>query len=54
MLKTLQTTRLEDDLALEVKSITKQLHTQTLEPSSPEQLMLTQPKDQNNKIKPAY
>ena len=41
------------DLALEVNSITKQLHTQTLEPSSQEQLMFTQPKDPNNKNKPA-
>ena len=42
------------DLALEVKNITKQLHTQTLEPSSHEQLMFTHPKDPNNKNKPAY
>ena len=42
------------DLALEVNNITKQLHTQNLEPSSQEQLMFTQPKDPNNKIKPAY
>ena len=42
------------DLALEVNNITKQLHTQTLEPSSHEQLMFTQPKDPNNKNKPAY
>ena len=41
------------DLALEVNNITKQLHTQTLEPSSQEQLMFTQPKDPNNKNKPA-
>ena len=40
--------------ALEVNSITKQLHTQTLEPSSQEQLMFNQPKDPNNKNKPAY
>ena len=32
------------DLALEVDNTKKQLHTQTLEPSSQEQLMLTQPK----------
>ena len=38
------------DLALEVNNITKQLHTQTLEPSSQEQLMFTQPKDQITKI----
>ena len=42
------------DLALEVNNITKQIHTQTLEPSSQEQLMFTQPKDPNNKNKPAY
>ena len=42
------------DLALEVNNITKQLHTQTLEPSSQEQLMFTQPKDPNNKNKPGY
>ena len=38
------------DLALEVNSITKKLHTQTFEPSSQEQLMFTQPKDPNNKL----
>ena len=42
------------DLALEVNNITKQLHTQTLGSSSQEQLMFTQPKDQNNKKLPAY
>ena len=42
------------DLALEVNNITKQVHTQTLESSSQEQLMFTQPKDPNNKNKPAY
>ena len=42
------------DLALEVNNITKQLHTQTLEPSSHEQLTFTQPKDPNNKNTPAY
>ena len=42
------------DLALEVNSITKQLCTQTLEPSSQEQLMFTQPKDPINNNKPAY
>ena len=42
------------DLALEVNNITNQLHTQTLEPSSQEQRMFTQPKDPNNKNKPAY
>ena len=42
------------DLALEINNITKHLNTQTLEPSSQEQLMFTQPKDPNNKNKPAY
>ena len=42
------------DLALEINNITKQLNTQTLDPSSQEQLMFTQPKDANNKNKPAY
>ena len=42
------------DLALEINNITKQLNTQTLDPSSQEQLMFTQPKDPNNKNKPAY
>ena len=42
------------DLALEINNITKQLNTQTLDPSSQEQLMLTQLKDPNNKNKPAY
>ena len=42
------------NLALEINNITKQLNTQTLEPSSQEQLMFTQPKDPNNKNKPAY
>ena len=42
------------DLALEVNNITNHIHTQTLEPSSQEQLMFTQPKDPNNKNKPAY
>ena len=37
------------DIALEIINITKQLNTQTLEPSSQEQLMFTQPKDPNNK-----
>ena len=41
------------DLALEFNNNTKQLHTQTLESSSQEQLMFTQPKDPNNKNKPA-
>ena len=42
------------DLALGINNITKQLNTQTLDPSSQEQLMFTQPKDPNNKNKPAY
>ena len=42
------------DLALEINNITKQLSTQTLDHSSQEQLMYTQPKDPNNKNKPAY
>ena len=42
------------DLALEINNFTKQLNTQTLEPSSQEQLMFTQPKVPNNKNKPAY
>ena len=42
------------DLALETNNITKQLNTQTLDPSSQEQLMFTQPKDPNNNNKPAY
>ena len=37
------------DHALDVISITKQIYTQTLEPSSQEQLMFTQPKNPNNK-----
>ena len=41
------------DLALEIINITKQLNTQTLEPSSQEQLLFSQPKDPNNKNKPA-
>ena len=41
------------DLALKIINITKQFNTQTLEPSQ-EQLMFTQPKDPNNKNKPAY
>ena len=42
------------DLALEINNFTKQLNTQTLEPSSQEQLVFTQPKHPNNKNKPAY
>ena len=42
------------DLALEINNITKHLNTQTLDHPSQEQLMYTQPKDPNNKNKPAY
>ena len=42
------------DLALEINKITKQLNTQTLDHSSQEQLLFTQPKDPNNKNKHAY
>ena len=42
------------DLALEINNITKQINTQTLDPSSQEQLTFTQSKDPNNKNKPAY
>ena len=42
------------DLALEIINITKQLNTQTLDHPSQEQLMYTQPKNPNNKNKPAY
>ena len=54
-LKILQTTKLEHmTLHLKFNNITKQLNTQTLDPSSQEQLMFTQLKDPNNKNKPAY
>ena len=42
------------DLALEVNNKTKQLQTQTLDSSQQEQLIFTQPRDPNNKNKPAY
>ena len=42
------------DITLEINNITKQLHTQTLDPSSQEQLMFTQPTDPNSKTKPTY
>ena len=42
------------DLALEINNITKQLNTRTLDPSSQEQPMFTQPKDPNNKNYSAY
>ena len=52
-LKILQMTNSERmTLHLEL-TITKQLNTQTFDPSSQEQLMFTQPKDPNNKNKPA-
>ena len=41
------------DLSLEVNNITKQQQTQTLDSWNPEQLMFTQPRDPNNKNKPA-
>ena len=42
------------DLALEVNSITKQLETPTLDTLQQKQLMITKPRDPNNKNKPAY
>ena len=42
------------DLTLEVNNITKQLQTQTLASQQSDQVMLTQPRDPNNKTKPAY
>ena len=42
------------DLTLDVNKTTKQLPTQTLDTSHQEQLMFTQPRDPNNKNKPAY
>ena len=45
--------KFEHDLTLEVNNITKQLQIQTLVISQQEQL-LTQPRDPNNKNKPAY
>ena len=42
------------DLALEVNNNTNHLQTQTLDSSQQEQLMLTQPRDPNNKKKQAY
>ena len=41
------------DLALEIKKITNQLQTQTLDSSQQEQPMFTQPRDPNYKNKPA-
>ena len=42
------------DLALEVNNITQQLQTQTLDSSQQVELLCTQPRDPNNKNKPAY
>ena len=42
------------DLTLEVNSVTNQLQSQTLETQQPEHLLFTQPRDPNNKHKPAY
>ena len=42
------------DLALEINTLTKQLNTHTLESTSQDHFMFTQPKDPNNKTKPAY
>ena len=42
------------DLTLEVISITNQLQSQNLETQQSEHLMFTQPRDPNNKHKPAY
>ena len=42
------------DLTLEVNNITKQLQTQSLHSQQSDQVMFTQPRDPNNKTKPAY
>ena len=42
------------DRAIEVTITTKLLQTQTLDSSNQEQFMFTQPRDPNNKNKPAY
>ena len=42
------------DLTLEVNNITKQLQTNTLDSQQSDQRMFTQPRDPNNKTKPAY
>ena len=41
------------DLTLEVNKITKQLQTQTLDSPQYDQVLFTQPRDHNNKTKPA-
>ena len=42
------------DLALEIFNYTNHLQTHSLDSSHQEQLMFTQPRDPNNKNKPAY
>ena len=42
------------DLTLEVNNITKQLQTQSLHSQQSDQVLFTQPRDPNNKTKPAY
>ena len=42
------------DLTLEENSISKQLQSQNSETKQSEHLMFTQPRDPNNKHKPAY
>ena len=42
------------DLTLEVNSVTNQVQSQNLETQQSEHLMFTQPRDRNNKHKPAY
>ena len=42
------------DLTLEVNNITKQSQTQSLHSQQSDQVMFTQPRDPNNKTKPAY
>ena len=42
------------DLTLEVNNITKQLQTQSLHSQQSDQVRFTQPRDPNNKTKPAY
>ena len=42
------------DLTIELNNITNHLQTQTLDSPQNDQLMITLPKDPNNKTKPAY
>ena len=42
------------DLTLEVNNLTKQLQSQSLNQQQTDQIMFTQPRDPNNKTKPAY